>query len=330
MKSDQKSRWNRNPAVDIMKGIAILLVIVGHNDELPHISEWRCVIMSFHMPLFFILSGYFIKGSTKKLLSVIKKDARRLLVPYFAVMALLCGYAYLIHYVLFDDHENALSTFWATMYPSGVKEFANSVPVWFLCALFFARNIIKSVLAIIPFVGFAVLVIISLLATWYCNQIDAELPFAFMEGLSAIVFVLLGMWVQRCNSIACDAGYMKALVLVAAIGAWLLACVYGDVSMVNGHYKSYLLSVAGACGGTYCVYRISVMLAKVSYINKILQWIGVNSLVILCAHTVERYIPQWRCILPNVYMVLMCEIVICMVAAAFARRFAITRGIFSV
>ncbi|MBQ7276495.1 MAG: hypothetical protein IJS58_04510 [Bacilli bacterium] len=49
----------RNIGMDIAEGIGILLMILGH----VHISELviNHLIYAFHMPLFFIISGFFIK-----------------------------------------------------------------------------------------------------------------------------------------------------------------------------------------------------------------------------------------------------------------------------
>ena len=43
-------------AFDLLKGVGILLVILGHI-EIPH--SLKTVIYSFHMPLFFFVSGCF-------------------------------------------------------------------------------------------------------------------------------------------------------------------------------------------------------------------------------------------------------------------------------
>lgn len=60
---------NRIDWVDISKGLGIILVIIGHCVYLGGlIHNW---IFSFHMPLFFILSGIFIRKI--KLNSFIKK-----------------------------------------------------------------------------------------------------------------------------------------------------------------------------------------------------------------------------------------------------------------
>ena len=54
-----ENRKMRLEWVDISKGIGILLVIIGHCVYIGgSIHNW---IFSFHMPLFFILSGMFIK-----------------------------------------------------------------------------------------------------------------------------------------------------------------------------------------------------------------------------------------------------------------------------
>ena len=66
---------NRDYVIDIIKGIGIFLVVFGH------VIQDIYIINSFHMPLFFVLSGATLCYSTKG--SSISKRAKRLLVPYF-------------------------------------------------------------------------------------------------------------------------------------------------------------------------------------------------------------------------------------------------------
>ena len=54
-----KTIKHRDEAIDIMKGISILCVMIGHTYWCP---RWLYIfIFSFHIPLFFIISGYFAK-----------------------------------------------------------------------------------------------------------------------------------------------------------------------------------------------------------------------------------------------------------------------------
>ncbi|HEX7819407.1 MAG TPA: acyltransferase family protein [Sphingobium sp.] len=70
--------------VDAAKGIGILLVIAGH---VWWRGPWRDMIYAFHMPLFFLLSGYMVKPQPT--LPLVVKQVRSLLVPFAAFSLLL-------------------------------------------------------------------------------------------------------------------------------------------------------------------------------------------------------------------------------------------------
>lgn len=76
---------------DIARGIGILLVILGHNDFGALSPFFHRVIYSFHVPLFFFLSGYFLNTSipfleylNKRFHSVLKPFVFTILLIYFA------------------------------------------------------------------------------------------------------------------------------------------------------------------------------------------------------------------------------------------------------
>lgn len=74
--------------IDIAKGIAMILVIVGHT--VPNPSPLRHAIFSFHMPVFFILAGYTFRPKPWR--ELLSGSMSRLLVPY-VVLALCTGVA---------------------------------------------------------------------------------------------------------------------------------------------------------------------------------------------------------------------------------------------
>lgn len=92
----------RDGSFDAAKALAMVAVIAGHTALrfLPDTSASGTVAFafSFHMPLFFVVSGYFMRadGSTR-----VGKDVRSLLVPYFvtafAVIAGLCASNLVLH-----------------------------------------------------------------------------------------------------------------------------------------------------------------------------------------------------------------------------------------
>jgi fucose 4-O-acetylase-like acetyltransferase len=88
----QKSGSERNVNIDLMKGLAIILVIIGHVIIKIMPKFWKNpfsnIIYSFHMPLFFVVSGYLmfltLRGSR---LRWIRDKAFYLLIPHFLVNA---------------------------------------------------------------------------------------------------------------------------------------------------------------------------------------------------------------------------------------------------
>ena len=74
----------------MLKGLGILLMMLGHL-VIPE-GMIRQLVYSFHMPLFFLISGSLVKdvSSWTEFVKFTKRNARRLLLPYFATMLILC------------------------------------------------------------------------------------------------------------------------------------------------------------------------------------------------------------------------------------------------
>ena len=96
---------NRDNKFDFIKGILIILVVIGHaiqalygidNKEVWYNPIFN-IVYTFHMPLFIFISGYFFSSSLKYSFSILlEKKATRLLVPTFiwsTVILLIWGTA---------------------------------------------------------------------------------------------------------------------------------------------------------------------------------------------------------------------------------------------
>ncbi len=72
----------------IAKGIGIILVVVGHFIPASSPGYWlsfRQFIYSFHMPLFFLLSGYLYNPGKHSYTNLLKNKTKRLLYPFVTV-----------------------------------------------------------------------------------------------------------------------------------------------------------------------------------------------------------------------------------------------------
>ena len=135
----------RNPALDILKAIAILLVIIGHNST----GIWHNYVYSFHMPLFFILAGYL--WHEKSVAQSLFRDIRRIIIPYVSYFAVLAIIGYAINGVSIGRIvQDVLRISWGSL--DRVDVFGHYVQgvgfLWFLPALFVCKNVFNAIYAL--------------------------------------------------------------------------------------------------------------------------------------------------------------------------------------
>lgn len=123
--------------LDMAKGIAIFLVVLGHLGYIPiTVGKW---LSSFHLPLFFVVSGillYIKRDSALPVRSVLAGTARGILVPYlwFSLGSVaLLGVRFLLHRSeLKEVTDAALASI----------SFQGYSVLWFLPVTFFAEMIV--------------------------------------------------------------------------------------------------------------------------------------------------------------------------------------------
>ena len=85
--------------VDVFKGIAILLVVMGHTN-----SPFNGYIYLFHMAAFFFISGYTSNLEKKPVLSVVATKSYSILLPYVVVFFIFIFFLWFLNLCgLYDD-----------------------------------------------------------------------------------------------------------------------------------------------------------------------------------------------------------------------------------
>ena len=80
MEEIRKSNYiNRIVEIDLLKGFGIVLMIMGHIGFGKAFDTW---IHSFHMPIFFVISGFLWKKRNISFKDFFKRKASSLLIPY--------------------------------------------------------------------------------------------------------------------------------------------------------------------------------------------------------------------------------------------------------
>jgi fucose 4-O-acetylase-like acetyltransferase len=133
--ADSPGRALRLPWLDLYKGLAILLVVLGHMNIPARASQ---LIYSFHVPLFFIASGYVMAlGRQTSFRIFLARRWRTLLLPYFVFS--LVG---LVALLLFLPQEGGFRytltrSLLGILYGNGaVSPKTVLTPLWFLTCLF--------------------------------------------------------------------------------------------------------------------------------------------------------------------------------------------------
>ena len=310
---------NRNEVIDIMKGIAIILVIVGHLQGIFYIHE---TIYSFHMPLFFTLAGYFFSPKNS-IIEGIKKDARRLLIPYITVIFIILTYSIILHVILRHNFTELLQSgaLLLFFFPKGVSLGGIQgpiTPVWFLISLFWCKTIFRISYKYIekPFVYILIVAIIG-------EFVDVDIPFGILQGITACFFYGMGYLLKERRTLV-NHWYLKILIIVV----WVI-CVIWKCTNTEGGYVLTLLGLVGALGGTYFTYLCSKEIQRIHRLSNFLQWFGINSMIVLCVHSLERHIPVWDMLhIYNNGLLLVCKIGLSCIFIVLCYRFKITRYIF--
>jgi fucose 4-O-acetylase-like acetyltransferase len=116
--------------LDVAKGIGILLVVMAHNDLAAVSLFLYRFIYSFHMPVFFFLSGYFLNTGVP-FLKFFWKRFNTILKPYLFTILLIYSTSVSFSNMSF---KTALGRMGKAMYASGL--YIDWVQLWFLPSLF--------------------------------------------------------------------------------------------------------------------------------------------------------------------------------------------------
>ena len=290
-KMEQCINKKRIDWVDMAKGYGIILVIIGHL-YIPHVSS---LIYTFHMPLFFFLSGYVFKG-TDDFKSFLAKKIRGIIVPYFGFGTIVLVFDILYtKYIRFETVDISIK----------IKNFIiqnRCYTVWFLTCLF-CMNMIFYLLIHYLKNKIKVGIIVGLLAAIilvYYRLGGTSLPWNIDTSFAALPFFYLGYIIRYKENLEKLLFQNKKTIklityLIINMGTAGLSYKIGGagstLDMFGNRYGIELLTYISAVAGLFCI----VLIAKLITINSI-KYVGKNSLVYFALHN-NIFIELCNCIL---------------------------------
>jgi len=271
-------RW-----IDIAKGIGILLVVAGHSSVINacggFVGRW---INSFHMPLFFVMSGLlFDVGKAADALAYFLRKLKGLMWPYFG-LSLVCA---LLSVVLYFGNDPGMG-FLAQIKGAAILQSRIS-PFWFLPVLLATELAyrcmavrLKTRWIVATCCFFAVLGSMAPVSLPYC-------PILLRAFLNAVPFYCVGHMARRFAN-----NEPLGLVWLSAGGIMLAAHALIVWIFYNGRFD-YSCGEFGNVGYFYfpvallAITGLSVLckaIDKVGLPAEVLSYIGKNSIVLLAIH----------------------------------------------
>ena len=289
---------------DIARGFAIICVVVGHmlGTGIPIKVIDFC--FSFHMPLFFIISGCFMKSTTTLNAAFVKKNARGLLLPYVVTCAFVIVLGFIEQLIASGALSEALgeakrlgiaALYGSGGYSGGMPDFVSPIgAVWFLLALFWARIFLAAAnMTRCP----GIIVLMLFAGAYLMDDSLMWLPFSIQAGMGATLFLYIGEKARELGLFERKA--IHPVLWVAMLIIWGYAIAFaGKLYMASSNYSDGLIDVVGAICGTMCIVAFSRVLNE--HVHRLvapLASLGKITLPVFCMHLVELDVFPWGYVL---------------------------------
>jgi fucose 4-O-acetylase-like acetyltransferase len=282
--------------LDIARGIGILLVVLGHNDFEAISVFVHQVIYSFHIPLFFFLSGYFINISIP-FFDFFKKRFSSLLKPYFFIIFLIYFTSVSFEKMGFNT---AITRIVKALYGTG--HYIDWVQLWFLPELFVVSlyaflfitlvsrlqnrwirwGILLATLALsLPFLDAFYPFPISIFGKQYeLYGLPLGLDLIFLSGF----FFILGNEVRQVTS---EKTFDNLFIFLGTgIGLIVLNYLFSyEIDFNIRQYESFLVNTAEAILGILFILALSRQIElRSTRLAAVFKYLGNISLIILLFH----------------------------------------------
>lgn len=317
----------RNLYIDVMKGLLIILVVIGHLPFFEYDSRTLTLIYSFHMPAFLIIGGILShindKSTYKKILC---KRFKGILVPYFIF--------YLISFIIVPvaTPEQKTQAIICMFNGIGNPNYAINLPLWFLTFYFVAITLFELIECtfyklrillfdkvksdsiffriFVEFFTFIAIAILMFISFNYARVYKgARLPFNFEIATFCLGFVFFGKiisiffndfinFVKKNTAMTVFTAFVTIIFIAMFIVFWyFLSMRNGRIDLNARDYKDAFYMYFDAILGFIIFAYFSFIISLIPIVKSILAFIGERSIYILAYH-VPSTIITYNIIIP--------------------------------
>lgn len=258
--------------LDIARGIGMTLVILGHSIG-SFENPINRLILSFHMPLFFIISGFFYNQShtNNNPLLYLKKQIKKFWYPQLtlSIGSIIISFLYCLYNGTHKDYSSIEDTFLYIFFG-----------FWFLPVLFyvniimFTANTIKSNFLKYSFIIFTFFILFFLKRFGYIPLMQNGLCLSIVP--MSLFFYCCGSFFYKLFNKKCPIEFLLILIISITI---IISQINEPVLMYLSDYGNIFYFMISSILGSYLVIQVSILLN-----SKLMAWIGKNSIIIYVVH----------------------------------------------
>tara|TARA_B110000240_G_scaffold3750_1_gene4246 strand:- start:10417 stop:11400 length:984 start_codon:yes stop_codon:yes gene_type:complete len=271
----QRINW-----IDQAKGIGILLVVIGHMNIPQELSK---IIFSFHMPLFFFISGYLYneKKYSVNFENVFYSKLKSLVWPFitFTIFYLILS--------VFINQNSIINSFDYVNFFKGNRSL--NTPLWFLTALFSTEIIFSQIIRFFN-IRKAIFLILLILIIGFFNAIFWRYSF-FLNidiALVTILFFLVGWLFKKYNwgKSIFKKGRTLLYIIIAAIILLLTSLTNEKINILENIYGNLILMLLAVIFGISLTILLAKQILNFKFLRIVFEYFGKNSLIILGVHII--------------------------------------------
>ncbi|MCM1180019.1 MAG: acyltransferase family protein [Clostridium sp.] len=274
--------------IDIAKAMAIFLVLIGHTVDSDTI--WKNVLYSFHMPLFFLLSGMVINREKNyktefEWVSSLQKKFFKLLLPYLIWGCIYAEFSFKnLLFIIYGTRE--------TLIAAGSLTSLWFIPVYFLASVMiegilnFSMNVWKNIQLLTVIVSICFVIVGYMLPHWEKYGDIWGIDIAFM----ASAFMIFGYLIRPIVDVLVRIKFLytgiffSILLIMFCIGIQYSKTSVGYVLMANAIYGNLVIFLLNSLMGSLIVILLAVIICRLHFDKKYLNYIGQNTLGIFIVH----------------------------------------------
>lgn len=254
----------RKAWLDACRGIAMIFVLLGHNDP-PFIR----FIYGFHIPLFYIISGYLFKSddnlpSFKEMLG---KVIKRYIMPYYVLAYLNLLLHVILLIVSTGTHPDTarLMEYIRGAAIADIDTMPRCGPLWFLFSIGLAQLVFWAIRKINK-MWLRIVVLLGGSAVWYFLSTEngakdaLVLPFSLHTVWTGVIFLEVGYIIRRyelIERISNTTALRKIIVFVLSFAAGTVGIIFNPVNprvdISYGNIGSVILMLIGSIGISYAL-----------------------------------------------------------------------------